>query len=242
MKIISGLAFAGFICGIVDAFTTGAGSCKAGTDAILVPGLPHATNSQVGGTALADFGITVALNGELLNTTAPTDFMTGDNHTLTITATDAPFLGFLARIDGSGDDMFLDTTLALASNSTDVQVALSTCINVNRVGGVTHTDSNEKESVSAVLRMDDPADGLLLDVTVVIRNVNSEAVSEWYFSRFGLNAVGPPTTSPTVMPTTMDTPMAMDTPIPATRNSAGFSKTAIMGTAVACLGAVIHMI
>ena len=242
MRIISGLAFAGFICGIVDAFPNGTGNCNAGTDAILLPGLSHANNSQVGGTALADFGITVALNGDLLNTTAPTDFMTGENHTLTITATDAPFLGFLARIEGSGKDMFLDTMSALESDSTDVQVAQSTCINVNRVGGVTHTFNNEKESVSALLRMDDPADGLLLDVTVVIRNVDSEAVSEWYFSRFVLNAVGSPTTSPTVMPTTMDTPTAMNTSIPPTRTSAGFSQTAIMATTVACLGAAIHMI
>jgi hypothetical protein len=234
MRIISAFALAGFLCGIVDAFPTGTGSCDAGDAAILAPSSSHATNSQVGGTNLTDFGITVALNGELLDPTVAKDFMTGENHTLTITAKDAPFLGFLARIEGSGDDMFLDTTSALTSDSADVQVAVSTCINVNRVGGVSHTNSNEKESVSAILNMDDPAAGLLLDVTVVIRNVDLEDVSEWYFSRFTLNAVGPPTVSPTIMPT------SMGTPIPPT--SAGFSKTAIMGTALACFSAAIHMI
>jgi hypothetical protein len=239
MRIITGLAFAGFLRGIADAFPNGAGSCNAGTDAILLPGQSHANNTQVGTTSLADFGINVTLNGELLEPDTPTDFPTGDSHTLTIVANNAPFLGFLARIEGSGDDIFLDTTSALAANSTDVQVAVSTCINVNRVGGVTHTSNDEKASVSAILKMEYPAMDLLLDITVVIRNSNSQDVSEWYFSRYIMNAIGPPTSSPTIM----TTGPPVDAPSPTMPTTSGcFARTAILGMTVACLGAAINMI
>jgi hypothetical protein len=239
MKIINGLVFAGFLSRIADSFPSGAGSCAAGTDAILLPGQSHANNTQVGTTFLADFGINVKLNSEVLEPDTPTDFSTGVNHTLTIVANNAPFLGFLARVEGSGDDVFLDTTSALASNSTDVQVALSTCINVNRVGGVTHTSNDEKMSVSAILMMDEPVMDLLLDITVVVRNINSQDVSEWYFSRYMLNAIGPPMSSPTKMPT--GPPVNTNSPSMKT-TSAGLIRRAVMGMTVAYLGAAIYMV
>ena len=36
--------------------------------------------------------------------------------------------------------------------------------------------------------MEMPADGLLLDITIVIRNNNAQNVSEWSYSRYELNA------------------------------------------------------
>ena len=252
MKIITGFVFAsGFLCTeFAYSFPTAAGSCYAGTDAILLPRQSHANNTQVGTTSLADFDINVTLNGELLEPDSPTDFSTGVSHTLTIVANNAPFRGFLARIEGAVVDndetMFLGTTSALAAaanSSNDVQVALSTCINVNRVGGVTHTSNDEKMSVSAILKMDEPAMNLLLDITVVIRNSNSQDVSEWYFSRFVLNAIGPPTSSPTLVPTGQPG-MTTDNPSTKTPSSAaaGLTTRTVMGITVVYLGAAIYMI
>ena len=108
-----------------------------------------------------------------------------------------PFTGFLARIEGSGEDPFLDTTSALDVYDDQAQVAIGTCVLINRVGGVSHTNAEPKTAVSSLLKMDDAANGLLLDITVVIRNVDALNVSEWYFSRYELNAVAPPSMAPT---------------------------------------------
>ena len=235
MRAVGGVVFAAFLCGVADAFPVGAGSCTAGTGAILTEGFSHATNMQVGGTALADSGLSVTLDGDTLVPDTATDFMIGEAHTLTIEASNGTtFRGFLARIEG--EDMFFDTTTALSpgDNNTEVQVAVATCINVNRVGGITHTGNDDKSSISAILMLDEPAMGLVLDVTVVIRNSNAKDISEWYYSQYILNAVGPPSSAPVA-------PAPVAAPTLAPESAGRVVKTSVMGMAVASVGLILSM-
>ena len=62
---------------------------------------------------------------------------------------------------------------ALDAYDDQAQVAVGTCVLINRVGGVSHTNAEPKTVVSSLLKMDDAANGLLLDITVVIRNVDA---------------------------------------------------------------------
>ena len=200
MRSVCTILSAALLLGSASAFPTSTGSCDAGTGAILKPGFSHATNAQVGTGPLSDAGIIVTLNGTVLEPDTPTDISTTDSYNLTIASDNTTFTGFLARIEGSGDDPFLDTTAALAPYDETAQVAVGTCVVVNRVGGVSHTNAEPKSSVSTELKMEMPADGLLLDITVVIRNNNAQNVSEWYYSRYELNAVAPPS-MPSMAPT-----------------------------------------
>jgi hypothetical protein len=243
MRLVCGIASAALLSGFANAFPTSTGSCDAGTGAILKPGFSHATNAQVGTGPLSDSGINVTLNGDLLVPDTPIDISTMMEYNLTIVTSETPFTGFLARIEGSGDDPYLDTTSALAPYDTQSQVAVSTCINVNRVGGVSHTNKDLKTSVSNKLQMVDPAAGLLLDITVVIRNVDSQNVSEWYYSRYVFNAVSPPTDAPTMMFPSEPTPDgaggAEPTEPTMTPTSSAVSMLSILAVTSASIGAFI---
>ena len=50
------------------------------------------------------------------------------------------------------------------------------------VGGLTHTNNEIKDTISGVLRLDEIADDLELDVTVVITNQNQESI--YYYSSY----------------------------------------------------------
>lgn len=230
-----------FLLGSVNAFSTSTGSCDAGTGAILKEGFSHATNAQVGTGPLSDAGITVTLNDTALVPDTPTDISTTESYNLTIASDNTTFTGFLARIEGSGDDPFLDTTAALAPYDNLAQVAVGTCVLVHRVGGVSHTNADPKSSVSTELKMEMPANGLLLDITVVLRNKDALNVSEWYFSRYELNAVG----SPTVAPTPMMFPGQQPTAATDNGDGAPTSDAIVVrmaGAAVLTIGAMIMMI
>ena len=64
------------------------------------------------------------------------------------------------------------------------------------MGGVTHTDRNDKSSVSFVLFVNEAVD-LFLDYTVY----DGFAANTYYYDRVIINAVEPPTFSPTELPT-----------------------------------------
>jgi hypothetical protein len=118
----------------------------------------------------------------------------------------------------------VDTTVALSSADANVQEALEACIVAQGVGGVTHADNDVKTGVSGVLRLDEVASNLVLDVTVVIENRNS--VSTFFYSGYTIFLRGdvmgnvstdaptfamltpsptpqPSTSMPTIMPTTL---------------------------------------
>lgn len=240
MRLTFGIASAALLsANNVHAFPNTTGSCDAGTGAILKANFSHATNAQVGTGPLSDSGISVILNDEVLVPDTPTDISTSEAYNLTIASNGTAFTGFLARIEGSGDDPFLDTTEALAPYDTQAQVAIATCVNVNRVGGVSHTNKEKKTAVSTMLKMDDPANGLSLDITVVIRNVNAQNVSEWYYSRYELNAIAPPSAAPTSRFPDPSPTAAGGTEQP---TSASVGMVTILAATVVCIGAIINMI
>jgi hypothetical protein len=225
---------------VSQAFPTATGSCNAGTGAILQPGFSHASNAQVGTGPLSDAGISVTLNDDTLDPDTPTEISTMEEYNLTIVSDGTkPFTGFLARIGGSGDDPFLDTTTALDAYDTQAQVAEATCVQINRVGGVSHTNAAPKTVVSSLLKMDDAANGLLLDITVVIRNVDALNVSEWYFSRYELNAVAPPSMAPTTTRFPPSAPAKSGDEGAETPTSSTYSMFKILSATVVSVGAMV---
>lgn len=70
------------------------------------------------------------------------------------------------------------------------------CVDIENVGGVTHTNNNDKTKVTAILQMDEPALDMIMDITVVIANTGE--TSEFYHTLLTLHAVNPadPKTDP----------------------------------------------
>jgi hypothetical protein len=85
--------------------------------------------------------------------------------------------------------------------------------------------------------MDEATNGLLLDITIVVRNVNAQNVSEWYFSRYELNAVA----SPSAAPTTRFPPVSSELgENPPTSNSCGMAS--MLAAWVVSVGAFIILV
>lgn len=168
---------------MASALPTGAGGCDAG-DAV---GGTHLNRDQLETGTLAENGFEVRLDGELLIPEEPFDFSVGDDHTIQLTATfDGTFFrGFLIRLEG---DIFVDTTQALIPPAENGEIQQSElCIDDQDVGGLTHTNRADKTSISGILNLDLEAQDLQMDVTMVVQNV--QAISEWYYAGYTLNAV-----------------------------------------------------
>jgi hypothetical protein len=186
-------------------FPGGAGGCAPNRAA--VEGSHLATPARQTGP-LGNGGLQVVLDDEIvLRSTQWTNFTVGEDHTLTLkTINDqgTPFRGFLFRL-GPGDNSQVDTREALQGTTSDTSVAENLCVVDQGVGGLTHTDSELKDTVRGILRMDRVATNMPLDVTVVIQNRNG--LSEFYYQQFRINAVtgntqpggpAPPTPSPVI--------------------------------------------
>lgn len=165
----------------------------------------------------------VILDGDhVLMASNATDFTIGVNHNITLrrmmnNAGDGDdgegnagkqFRGFLLRLgppeEAEDGAVNLDTTDALDRTSDDVVVALEQCVLEEGVGGLSHTNNDLKDSVTGILRMDEMAKDLPLDVTVVIQNRNG--ISEYYYQRFFLNAVGGGSSVPAPAPVQLPAP------------------------------------
>ncbi len=144
------------------------------------------SNNTLKGT-LDQGNLTVSLNGVTLSPYKVANFTTGVDHILTLTAIGAgnSFAGLLFRLGGNAN-----TTKALQvpTGDTDLQVAKVVCVAQQGVGGVTHTNNDGWSKKSIVLRLDEDAVDLPLDVTVVIQN--DDVASIWYYSAYTLNAMG----------------------------------------------------
>ena len=108
------------------------------------------------------------------------------------------FRGFLFRLGPPDNNGALsgNTTISVITKEAlrvwegddeNVRLASTVCITNEQVGGLTHTSSVEKPSATGLLRMDDPAENLLLDVTVVVRNQGTDSI--FYYTQYALNAV-----------------------------------------------------
>jgi hypothetical protein len=202
--LFSALPFTLFAIGALSnlpaswAYPFGAGCCSGGVPAVGPPHLPGGGVSAVfkNGT-LSQGSISVLLDGKLLTHGVPASFAVGKAHTLTLKRS-AGFKGVLFRLGnvGTGALSPLDATpLGGALSASLVQVA-SVCTQVS-VSGVTHTSNLVKSQAEATLRHNAAATNLPLDITVVISN---DGISEFYYSRFILNAVAAKPTVPTKKP------------------------------------------
>ena len=181
----------------VHAFPSEAGSCRAGGNAL---GGSHKARSQVGGGPLSDHGLELRLDGTKLQSGVVSQVVVGTSYSLELVATTPTytFRGFLMRLESPT----LDTIEALTvpDNANGIQVADYFCVNIEGVGGLTHTTNNDKSKVNGLFQVDEAATDLTLDVTVVAQN--REGVSEWYYSQFLLQAISVPAPTPApVVPT-----------------------------------------
>jgi hypothetical protein len=161
----------------VIAFPSGAGSCASGVDS--VQGV-HLTRTTVTTGSLEDGGFSVALSEATLVAGTTSSFTISTDNNLIITGTKT-FRGFLMRL-GETDTATVDAFTAAGS---EIQVS-SLCTGSEGVGGVTHTSASDKSSVTAILNLDASAAAMPLDVIIVVSN--SDAESEFYYTRFLLTA------------------------------------------------------
>jgi hypothetical protein len=190
------LVLLGALVPIVGGYSTGAGSC--GGDGAPVAG-KHLDRVQVTSGTLEAYNISVTLGtGAALQKGVPFDFEYGVPRVLTLSSSSSsPYRGFLIRLASPEG---IDTTAALLprDTDTDTQVAAA-CIDIEEVGGLTHTNSAFKSVSMGILEMDGAAEGLILDVTVVIKNAGF--YSDFYYAQYVLNAVAP-TNAPNIFPPT----------------------------------------
>ena len=179
----------------ISAFPGGVGGCAGGRAA--VEGAHLATSARITGT-IGNVRLQMVLDDQFVLRSANTmDFTVGGNHTLTLRMMDdtaTAFRGFLFRLGKPLDNAAFDTTDAFRRTTRDTSVAFEHCVINEGVGGLSHANANVKESVSGILRLDEPANNMPLDVTVVIQNRNG--LSEFYYQRFFLNAVTGTTSGP----------------------------------------------
>ena len=171
----------------VSAFPGGVGGCAGGRAAVEGP---HLTSSARITGPIGNARLQMVLDDQIvMRARDMVNFTIGVDHTLTLRRIDEDgirFRGFLFRL-GPGSVASVDTTDALDRTTDDTIIAFEHCVSGQGVGGLSHTNSNLKEQVSGVLRMDVVADKMPLDVTVVIQNRNG--LSEFYYQRFIVNAV-----------------------------------------------------
>jgi hypothetical protein len=200
-----------------NAFKEGPGSCNAG---IPLQGA-HLLNEQLGGGPLSDNGFEVQLNGTALDSESTNNVpisQDGQELQLVATAADTFFRGFLIRIEGENVDTrdYLD----VPEGDENIQV-VSLCVLIEEVGGVAHTNNTEKTKITSLLRIVEPTTDLTMDVTMVVQNRDGQ--SEWYNSRYILNAVdvveGQPAS--TIAPTASAAPSSVPTTSPMPSMSPG---------------------
>lgn len=175
------------------AWPFGAGSCAAGVAAI---GGSHLTRANITQGTLEEGGFQVSCNSNLLVSGEITIIDVGQDNTLVLEG--GTFKGFLFRLGGSTSSVSTTDSLSVATSDTsgDVQISQDYCINVEKVGGITHTSNSEKARISTILNMAEPDEGMFLDVTVVVLNAGPEyspfpsGVSEYYYSRYLITASG----------------------------------------------------
>lgn len=197
------------------AFPGGTGGCTGGRYAVAGPHISRPFQTGPIGNARLQL---VLDDRTILRGGRTHDFTVGVDHTLTLQLIDdagKQFRGFLFRMGRGFTNQFLDTTDALAPVDLKSAVAYEHCVIGQGVGGLTHTNSDLKTNVTGILRMDEPANSLPLDVNVVIQNRG--LVSEFYYQQFTLNAVAGPPTSPapvTSGPTTAVPAPTISAPVP----------------------------
>lgn len=205
-----------------------AGACPQRQPAV---GGAHLTNNNTIKGTLDQGSITVSLNGVALSPSTAANFTAGVDHNLTLTATGSgnTFNGLLFRLGGSVNTK---AALRVPSGDSELQVAKLVCIAQQGVGGVTHARSNDWTKKTIILRLNEDASDLPLDVTVVVQNDADASI--WYYSAYTLNAVGgnvtkaPSSSSPRSNTTSTSSPAMGTTSTPPTHPSKVFITSVVL--------------
>jgi hypothetical protein len=176
--------------GGVLAYPSGAGSCVGGQSAV---GGSHLGASLRKEGSLEMGSLTFAINGISLMSDTTMDIPIGMSHTWTLSVDmdgfqARPFKGFLVRLNGGGVGVEDALDMAISRQNSMIQPAQA-CDDIEGVAGVTHVDSEEKTCVSGVLLLDEAADGMIFDITVVIENNSTKSASAHFWSSYTVNAV-----------------------------------------------------
>lgn len=166
---------AALLVAIVNAYSTGAGSCKA-TNPL---GGAHLTAVTSG--ALSSFGLQLKIGGKTVTSGTTFSFAKGSNQTIALTSTTGKtFRGVLMRIGKTS----LDTSKYLRVG-TDSNVQVSRQCTLIKVGGLTHKSKLDKNSAGGILSVPNAVSSLKLEITVVVQISGG---SVWYKSDYTLNA------------------------------------------------------
>jgi hypothetical protein len=146
----------------VAGFGSGAGQCLIGEPSVGSPHLP----SDSGNITLSGNGIEVSIDGTVLDPSTPFTVSAGEEHVVAVAAAGStPFRGYLLVLSTVNEGIDLSAAL-VASDEATGQIA-TVC--ATPLIGVTHTSSDDKTTVTALLNVAEEA-ALFLDVTVVLQN------------------------------------------------------------------------
>lgn len=162
----------------ITAFSTGAGSCVGGEPAV---GSPHRTASFVYEASLRELTYDLTINGESTLGLASLPLMqTGAEYLIEVKGYLARFRGALLRVEAEDAGTLMEFLPHENSAVADV------CDSIEGVLGITHTDATVKQTLSGMLRVNNPTT-IFLDVTVV--GANNADNSLFGFQRLSLGVV-----------------------------------------------------
>lgn len=179
-----------------SAYPIAAGSCNSGGGV----GFPHASE---GGGSLSDGSFSVSIDDDELAVDETLTITTYSDHTLTITADDDEFKGFLFRLSSSDGEVDLSDSIFLKGDQSDLAQTFPNSLNVDcpsGVGGACHTSLGTMPSVSVTLSIEEDATDLSLEVTVVTSNNLIQGFDGWYYSSYSISTETVPTVSPAPTP------------------------------------------
>jgi hypothetical protein len=219
-----------FLAYHVIAFPSGAGGCDGDGPAVQEPHF-----SRPGGRgALEEFGYTLSVDGIVVDGTATVS--AGVPHTLTVSGGENVYRGILFRlenIDGTDATPFLNTV----DGDGNTQLA---AVCTTPIAGVTHTNNDDKNNLSAILDVDNAA-SFILDLTLVLSYVDSD--STFYYTQYQIDVTSP-TDITTAAPTAVPAPVEITTaptsvPVPVESTAAPTAAVPAPVNAIAAPPAIV---
>jgi len=185
------------LLGLTNAFPSAPGGCSGGSAP--VAGFHLSRDITTG--PIEEGGFQISIDGEVLTTGTTFTISPGEDHTVTLETTSASFFrGFLIRIGET------DVSTLGAINPAPDETLASVAAVCSDVGGIGHNSGIEKTSINGVIRFDEPASNMPVDVTVVVANRGND--STFYFTSYSLtvSATSTSTSAPSLRGTETMTP------------------------------------
>ena len=182
----------------VAALPTGAASCVGGAAAVGGYHLDNSNGRPVLTGELAEGGVKVLLdNGLTLLPTVPTRMATGTAYELSVQTSDPRgFQGILMRLEDASDNNQRDMSNVLVPNDDNDLLQIATVCEAP-IGGLTHTNSTSKTTVTASLQWAFPGT-VYLDLTIV--GINDNTASVYGYNRYEITIEGDTTTMAPSLP------------------------------------------